>query len=120
MKKSIFLFFAAILCAIGVQGAVVTPTGKYFYFKTSSTWNVDNPRYAVYFAWKNGGGEEKTWYSCQKVPGTDIYYAVAPGEFWDIYFCRMNGGNQTNSDANVWNKTDKLQYDGTEKNYWTK
>lgn len=120
MKKSIFLFFAAILCAIGMNAAQVTPNGKYFYFKTSSTWNVDGPRYAVYFAWRNGGGEDKTWASCQTVPGTtDILYVTAPGEFWDIYFCRMNGSTTDNKDANVWNKTDKLQYDGS-KNFWTK
>ena len=120
MKKSIFLFFAAILCAIGMNAAQVTPNGKYFYFKTSSTWNVDGPRYAVYFAWRNGGGEDKTWVSCKTVPGTtDILYVTAPGEFWDIYFCRMNGSTTDNKDANVWNKTDKLQYDGS-KNFWTK
>ena len=120
MKKSIFLFFAAILCAIGMNAAQVTPNGKYFYFKTSSTWNVDGPRYAVYFAWRNGGGEDKTWASCKTVPGTtDILYVTAPGEFWDIYFCRMNGSTTDNKDANVWNKTDKLQYDGS-KNFWTK
>lgn len=120
MKKSIFLFFAAILCAIGMNAAQVTPNGKYFYFKTSSTWNVDDPRYAVYFAWRNGGGEDKTWASCKTVPGTtDILYVTAPGEFWDIYFCRMNGSTTDNKDANVWNKTDKLQYDGS-KNFWTK
>lgn len=120
MKKSIFLFFAAILCAIGMNAAQVTPNGKYFYFKTSSTWNVDGPRYAVYFVWRNGGGEDKTWASCQTVPGTtDILYVTAPGEFWDIYFCRMNGSTTDNKDANVWNKTDKLQYDGS-KNFWTK
>ena len=120
MKKSIFLFFAAILCAMSANAAQVTPNGKYFYFKTSSTWDVDNPRYAVYFAWRNGGAEDKTWVSCQTVPGTtDILYVTAPGEFWDIYFCRMNGSTTDNKDANVWNKTDKLQYDGS-KNYWTK
>ena len=120
MKKSIFLFFAAILCAMSANAAQVTPNGKYFYFKTSSTWNVDNPRYAVYFAWRNGGAEDKTWVSCQTVPGTtDILYVTAPGEFWDIYFCRMNGSTTDNKDANVWNKTDKLQYDGS-KNYWKK
>ena len=120
MKKSIFLFFAAILCAMSAGAAQVTPNGKYFYFKTSSTWNVDNPRYSVYFAWRNGGGEDKTWASCKTVPGTtDILYVTAPGEFWDIYFCRMNGSTTDNKDANVWNKTDKLQYDGS-KNFWKK
>ena len=118
--KKIFLFFAAILCAMSAGAAQVTPNGKYFYFKTSSTWNVDNPRYSVYFAWRNGGGEDKTWASCKTVPGTtDILYVTAPGEFWDIYFCRMNGSTTDNKDANVWNKTDKLQYDGS-KNFWTK
>ena len=120
MKKSIFLFFAAILCAIGVQGAVVTPTGKYFYFKTSDTWKADGARFAVCFQWKNGGGQDDSWKSCVSVPGeTDIYYVTAPAEYWDIFFCRMNGGNNTNNWSNKWNQTGKLQYDGT-KNYWVK
>ena len=120
MKKSIFLFFAAILCAMSVQGAVVTPQGKYFYFKPSSDWKKDGARFAVCFQWKDGGAQDDAWVSCTAVPGaTDIYYVKAPDKYWDIFFCRMNGSNQTNDWSNKWNQTDKLQYDGS-KNYWTK
>ena len=118
MKKSIFLFFAAILCAIGASAAVVTPTGKYFYFKTNSDWKVDGARFAVCFQWKNGGGQDDSWHSCVNVEG-DVYYVVAPAEYWDMYFCRMNGSTSVNSWTNKWNQSTKLQYDGTN-NYFQK
>ncbi len=118
MKKSIFLFFAAILCAMSVGAAVVTPTGKYFYFKTNSDWKVDGARFAVCFQWKNGGEQDDSWHSCVNVEG-DVYYVVAPAEYWDMYFCRMNGSNNVNSWANKWNQSTKLQYDGTN-NYFQK
>lgn len=117
--------FTAILILLlmgvsNVWGASVTPKGKYFYFKTSDTWKVDGARFAVCFQWKDGGGQDDAWVSCIGVPNvTDMYYVQAPDKYWDMYFCRMNGSNQTNSWSNKWNQTGKLQYDGT-KNYWTK
>lgn len=117
--------FTAILILLlmgvsNVWGASVTPKGKYFYFKTSDTWKVDGARFAVCFQWKEGGGQDDAWVSCTGVPNvTDMYYVQAPDKYWDIYFCRMNGSNQTNNWSNKWNQTGKLQYDGT-KNHWTK
>ena len=121
--KGIRLTAILILLLMGVSnvwGASVTPKGKYFYFKTSDTWKVDGARFAVCFQWKDGGGQDDAWVSCIGVPNvTDMYYVQAPDKYWDMYFCRMNGSNQTNSWSNKWNQTGKLQYDGT-KNYWTK
>ena len=117
--------FTAILILLlmgvsNVWGASVTPKGKFFYFKTSDTWKVDGARFAVCFQWKEGGGQDDAWVSCTEVPDvTDMYYVQAPDKYWDIYFCRMNGSNQTNNWSNKWNQTGKLQYDGT-KNHWTK
>ena len=121
--KGIRITAILILLLMGVSnvwGASVTPKGKYFYFKTSDTWKVDGARFAVCFQWKDGGGQDDAWVSCIGVPNvTDMYYVQAPDKYWDIYFCRMNGSNQTNSWSNKWNQTGKLQYDGT-KNHWTK
>ena len=120
MKKSIFLFFAAILCAIGMNAAQVTPTGKYFYFKTNSEWKADGARFAVCFQWKENGGQEDNWQSCIAVPGaTDIYYVKAPAKYWDMFFCRMNGSTSTNNWSNKWDQSNKLQYNGTN-NYFVK
>ena len=121
--KGIRITAILILLLMGVNnvwGASVTPKGKYFYFKTSDTWKVDGARFAVCFQWKEGGGQDDAWVSCTGVPNVpDMYYVQAPDKYWDIYFCRMNGSNQTNSWSNKWNQTGKLQYDGT-KNHWTK
>lgn len=107
-----------MLLTLGVGqmwGAQVTPTGMYFYFQKSDTWSPD-ARFAVCFQWKNGGGQDDSWYSCIQVPGeSNIYYAVAPAEYWDMYFCRMQASNGTNSWDNppFWNRSAKMQYDGT-------
>ena len=120
LLKSIFISLILVMGVSNVWGASVTPKGKYFYFKTSDTWKVDGARFAVCFQWKDGGGQDDAWVSCIGVPNvTDMYYVQAPDKYWDMYFCRMNGSNQTNSWSNKWNQTGKLQYDGT-KNYWTK
>ena len=48
MKKSIFLFFAAILCAIGMNAAV--PSKLYL---DASGWGYSDARYAAYFMPQN-------------------------------------------------------------------
>ena len=126
-----FARYAAILIMLLTLGvgqmwaAQVTPEGKYFYFKTSSDWD-SGARYAICFQYKNGGGLDESWYSCIQVHGeSDIYYAVAPAEYWDMYFCRMNASKPTNSWTNdngtgpYWNSTSKMQYDGIN-NYFVK
>ena len=118
MKKSIFLFFAAILCATSAWAGVVTPKGKHLYFKTNSEWKADAARFAVCFEWREGGDKEEAWYSCINVEG-DVYYAVAPNNYWDVFFCRMNGSTTDNNWGNRWDQSDKLQYDGTN-NYFVK
>ena len=51
MKKSIFLFFAAILCAIGMNAAGTTPNRLYM----KRDWQTDNAWFAAYFF---GNGEK--------------------------------------------------------------
>ena len=118
MKKSIFLFFATLLCATSAWAGVVTPKGKHLYFKTNSEWKADGARFAVCFEWREGGDKEAAWYSCINIEG-DVYYAVAPNNYWDVFFCRMNGSTTDNNWDNRWDQSDKLQYDGTN-NYFVK
>ena len=84
MKKSIFLFFAAILCAIGMNAADI-PAGTKLYLKPNSNWS--GARYAVYFY---GNGD--TWVSMQLVPGeSNIYEVTSPNKVYkNLIFCRMD------------------------------
>ncbi len=54
MKKSIFLFFAAILCAMSVSAKVI-----YLNTGGSGLWNQGGATFGVY-AWKDGGQSTKT------------------------------------------------------------
>ena len=100
MKKSIFLFFAAILCAIGMQAA------NYLYLKPSSDWKSDNARFAAYFF---ESGEK--WVSMTKVTD-DLYRVEIPSGYSKVIFCRMNGSNSTNNWSNKWNQTGNLTING--------
>ena len=112
MKKSIFLFFAAILCAIGMNAADI-PAGTKFYLKPNSNWG--GARYAVYFY---GNGD--AWVSMQLAPGeTNIYEVTSPNKVYkNLIFCRMNPDASANNWDNKWNQTNDLTYDGT-KNFYT-
>ena len=122
MTKLLFTLFTLLTLGVGQMWAgELTPKGKYFYFKTSDTWAPD-ARFAVCFQWKDGGGQDDSWFSCYAVGGeTDIYYAIAPDKYWDMYFCRMQASNATNTWDNppCWNTSAKMQYDGTN-NYFVK
>ena len=104
MKKSIFLFFAAILCAIGMNATNLTG-GEVVLLKPSSNWKQANARFAVYFF--NDAQGKNTWVSMTKASDeTDIYYAVAPTGNWEkLIFCRMNPANNTNDWGNKWNQS---------------
>ena len=118
MKKSIFLFFAAILCAIGVNAADI-PAGTKLYLKPNSNWS--GARYAVYFY---GNGD--TWVSMQLVSGeSNIYEVTSPNKVYkNLIFCRMDPNIATNGwdndGNNMWNQTSDLTYDGTKNLYTVK
>lgn len=117
MAKILTTLTLLLTLGVGQAWADLFPNGKYIYLKTNSEWKVDNARFAVCFQWKEGGGQEDSWYSCLSAGETDIYYAVVPANYYDMFFCRMNGSNTTNSWSNVWNQSDKLAYS---KNYFQK
>ena len=104
MKKSIFLFFAAILCAIGMNATNLTG-GEVVLLKPSSNWKQASARFAVYFF--NDAQGKNTWVSMTKASDeTDIYYAVAPTGNWEkLIFCRMNPASNTNDWGNKWNQS---------------
>lgn len=98
MKKSIFLFFAAILCAIGMNAA--TPTKIYL---NAQDWGYGDARYAAYFF------DPAKWVDMKKVDGeTFIYEVDVPAGYTKVILCRMNGGTTTNNWDNKWNQTGDL------------
>ena len=98
MKKLIFLFFAAILCAIGMNAA--TPTKIYL---NAQDWGYGDARYAAYFF------DPAMWVDMKKVDGeTFIYEVDVPAGYTKVILCRMNGGTTENNWDNRWNQTGDL------------
>ena len=114
MKKSIFLFFAAILCAFStnVQAADLKG-GEVVLLKPGTNWKKDNARFAVYFF--NNSTSKNQWVGMTKVDGeTDLYYAIAPSGTWkNLIYCRMNPGNATNDWGSKWNQSGDLTWTNT-------
>ena len=98
MKKSIFLFFAALLCAIGMNAA--TPTKIYL---NAKDWGYSDARYAAYFF------DPAKWVDMTKVDGeTYIYEVDVPSGYTKVIFCRMNGSKTDNKWDNKWNQSGDL------------
>ena len=113
MKKSIFLFFAAILCAIGMNAANLTG-GTVLYLKPNSNWASDNAWFAMYLC---NGSSPAEWVKMTLAEGeTNVYTATVPAgkTHKNVIFCRMNKNNTTKLDwSNVWNQSGDLTWDGT-------
>ena len=120
MKKSIFLFFAAILCATNAWGVNLTG-GEVLYLKPNNNWTSDNAWFAMYLC--NGSSDAK-WVKMTK--DGDYYKATvtvsATGKnHQNVIFCRMNKSNTSKLDwSNVWNQTNDLEYDGKKSLYRVK
>ena len=111
MKKSIFLFFAAILCAIGMNAA----TPEKLYLTPNSNWTQGNARFAAYFF---GNGEK--WVSMTKVTGeTNLYEVTTPAGYPSVIFCRMNPNAAANNWNNKYNQTGDLTIPTDGKNHFT-
>lgn len=111
MKKSIFLFFAAILCAIGMNAA----TPEKLYLTPNGNWNQGGARFAAYFF---GNGE--TWVSMTKVDGEDnLYEVTTPAGYPSVIFCRMNPNAAANNWDNKWNQTGDLNVPTNGTNHYT-
>jgi len=113
MKKSIFLFFAAILCAIGASAATKT-----IYFKSQQWWHKDNAASAAYY-WGTDG-EAKAW------PGTRMTKVAGETNVWSIdidtdkypnvIFIRVNGSG---AEQDWGAKTEDLVIPTDSKNFFT-
>ena len=90
MKKSIFLFFAAFLCAMSVQGA---NTMRIYCKQAKSWWKADGAAVGAYY-WGTGGNAN-SWPGTRmtKVDGqTDLWYIdVDIDKYQKIIFTRVNG-----------------------------
>ena len=90
MKKSIFLFFAAILCAMSVSAKVI-------YLKPGPWQTNDGATFGVY-AWKDGGASSSV--AMTLVPNTtNVFQAEVTDEATKCIFLRMN-----NSKVFDWSK----------------
>lgn len=113
MKKSIFLFFAAILCAMSVQGA---NTMRIYCKQAQSWWKSDGAAVGAYY-WGTGGnanswpGTRMTKVSDQ----TDLWYIdVDIDKYQNIIFTRVNGSGSV-SDWGA--KTNDLTIGNTKNQY---
>ena len=106
MKKSIFLFFAAILCAMSISAANMKG-GEVLYLKPNSNWTQANARFAIYLC--NGSSGAK-WVKMTK--SGDYYMATVPtGDYKNVIFCRMNPANTTDDWNSKWNQSGDLSFD---------
>ena len=79
MKKSIFLFFAAILCATSAW-AYDLAKGAYVYFEKPSDWTAN------YVAFMIGHDTWSTAYNMTKISNTNLYYyKQSTSETWSGY-----------------------------------
>ena len=100
MKKSIFLFFAAILCAIGMNAAV--PSKLYL---DASEWGYSDARYAAYFMPQN------SFVDMTKATGeVSVFEVAVPASQTEVIFVRMNGATTENNwnSGTKWNQTGDL------------
>ena len=100
MKKSIFLFFAAILCAIGMNAAI--PSKLYL---DASDWGYANARYAAYFMPQN------SFVDMTKATGeVSVFEVAVPASQTKVIFVRMNGATTENNwnNGTKWNQTGDL------------
>ena len=103
LKKLTSLILSIMLvmsmCVTGISVSANDTTT--IYFKTSSAWAKDDPRFAVY-SW--AGNEAGQFTTMVQVEG-DIYEADIPAENQNVIFVRMNPDTIENSWRNVWNQS---------------
>ena len=107
MKKSIFLFFAAILCATSVCAVETFKDGQYIYFQIEGNSNWTQATYVPKFNWYWDSGNHQSGVLGTEVSGTSkkYYYATVPNAYIGyVQILRMNG-----SDTNTqWNYSKNL------------
>ena len=93
MKKSIFLFFAAILCAMSVSAKVI-------YFKPNGNWAQGNANFYAH-VWGGSGATSPVKFT-PVATDPDVYEAEV-GTHTSIIFLRMDP-SKTVTSSNMWNK----------------
>ena len=97
MKKSIFLFFAAILCAIGVNAKVI-------YLKPNSNWTQANAAFWVH-AW---GGTGNIDLKMTPVANDPTIYEAEVGTSTSVIFLRRDPGKDGSNVWDCWNRMGNL------------
>lgn len=105
MKKSIFLFFAAILCAIGMNAADITSDGTarlYFNMNAVSWWKSSNGEnnFAYFFKDSNSA-----WSAHSVQHSGNTYYVIIPKGTWNTVILTRNDTKTSPSWSNKWNQT---------------
>ena len=107
MKKSIFLFFAAILCSVSAWSYNYGGTNVYYYFANTGSWSN------VYlYIWNN----DNTWntnFALNKIANTNVYYHK-----WSSAYNNNGGILFRASTANWDNKTNDIKADYTSHTSW--
>ena len=107
MKKSIFLFFAAILCSVSAWSYNYGGTNVYYYFANTGSWSN------VYlYIWNN----DNTWntdFTLNKIANTNVYYHK-----WSSAY-NNNGGILFRASTENWtNKTSDIKANYTSHTSW--
>ena len=121
MKKSIFLFFAAILCALGMNAATVTSDGTarlYFNMSTISWWVASNGNGNFGYFFNNSTGKN-AWSAHAVKHSGNIYYITIPEGTWAGVILTRNNTSTSPSWENKWNQTGDITLKD-DKNYISK
>ena len=121
MKKSIFLFFAAILCAIGMNAATVTSDGTarlYFNMSTINWWVASNGNGNFGYFFNNSTGKN-AWSAHSVKHDGNTYYVVIPKGTWTGVILTRNNTSTAPSWDNKWNQTGDITLSSTS-NYISK
>ena len=106
MKRRLNKLFS-ILLVISMILSMIPPipshaaTAKTIVLKVNGEWTSDGARFAAYFFVNDSTYK---WVSMTS-EGNNIYSCSVPSGYGNVIFCRMNGGNTTNSWDNKWNQT---------------
>ena len=121
MKKSIFLFLAAILCAIGMNAATVTSDGTarlYFNMSTINWWVASNGDGNFGYFFNNSTGKN-AWSAHSVKHDGNTYYVVIPEGTWAGVILTRNNTSTAPSWNNKWNQTGDITLSSTS-NYISK
>ena len=121
MKKSIFLFFAAILCAMTANAATVTSDGTarlYFNMSTINWWVASNGNGNFGYFFNNSTGKN-AWSAHSVKHDGNTYYVVIPKGTWAGVILTRNNTSTAPSWDNKWNQTGDITLSSTS-NYISK